>query len=80
MKVTEVIHNDFVIQLYIFFILNDIMKLEELIAKAKNINLNGESINEELIYSFFNVSDEFHINLIKYSIWNRIFKNFFNFP
>ena len=67
MKVTEVIHNDFVIQLYIFFILNDIMKLEELIAKAKNINLNGESINEELIYSFFNVSDEFHINLIKYS-------------
>ena len=67
MKVTEVIHNDFIIQLYVFFILNDIMKLEELIVKAKNINLNGESINEEIIYSFFNVSDEFHNNLIKYS-------------
>ena len=67
MKVTELIHNDFLIQLYIFFILNDIMKLEELIVKAKSFNLNGDSINEEIIYGFFNVSDEFHNNIIKYS-------------
>ena len=67
MKVTEIIHNDFVINLYKSFILEDIMKLDELINKAKNINLNGDSIEAENFYSFFDISNEFHDNLIKYS-------------
>lgn len=67
MNVTEILNSDIIIDLYINYILDDIMKLGDYIESIKKTNFTTHSISEELFTLIFKIADEFHENILKYS-------------
>lgn len=67
LQVTEVINSDMIIDLYVSFIIEDIMKLDEYTESIKNVNFKNENISEELFSLIFKIADEFHESLLQIS-------------
>ena len=65
--VTETIHNEFLIDLYVNFITTDLMKLDESIQSIEKVKFNLESVSEELFTLIFKISDDFHENILNFS-------------
>ncbi len=65
--VTETIHNEFLIDLYVNFITTDLMKLNESIQSIEKVKFNLESVSEELFTLIFKISDDFHENILNFS-------------
>lgn len=67
LQVTEVINSDLIIDLYVSFIIEDIMKLDEYTESIKKVNFKNENISEELFSLIFKIADEFHESLLQIS-------------
>lgn len=67
LQVTEVINSDMIIDLYVSFIIEDIMKLDEYTESIKKVNFKNENISEELFSLIFKIADEFHESLLQIS-------------
>ena len=67
MQVTGVINSDMIVELYVSFIIEDIMKLNEFKESIQKVNFKNENISEELFSLIFKIADEFHESTIKIS-------------
>lgn len=67
MSVTEILSSDIIIDLYINYILDDIMKLSDYIESINKANFKTNNISEELFTLIFKIADEFHESILKYS-------------
>ena len=64
-SVTELMNNDLIINLYISFITEDIMKLNENIASMRQVQFKVDGISEDLFTLIFKQADDFHEILYK---------------
>ena len=59
-KVTELMNNDLIINLYISFITEDIMKLNEHITSMRQVQFKEDGVSEDLFTLIFKQADDFH--------------------
>lgn len=67
LRVTDVIKSDLIIDLYVSYITNDVMRLEEYTNGVEKVNFATQNISEELYTLIFKIADDFHESLLKVS-------------
>ena len=65
LQITDIMNSDMIISLYTSFIIDDIYKLNELITRIMNVNVNGDNVSDEQLQPAFQLCDEFHNSILK---------------